>query len=52
MVGEVGDGEDGEGSGGVSSAFEGVREAKNAGADDGNEDVGESLELGGKTWGF
>lgn len=47
MLGEVRDGEYSEGSGGVSSAFEGVREAEDAGADDGNENISESLELGG-----
>lgn len=47
MLGEVGDGEYGEGSGGVSGAFESVREAEDAGADDGDENIGERLELGG-----
>ncbi|KAI3825906.1 hypothetical protein L1987_07633 [Smallanthus sonchifolius] len=43
VVGEVADGENCEGSG----AFEGVGEAEDAGADHGDENVGEGLELGG-----
>ncbi|KAI3673069.1 hypothetical protein L6452_39179 [Arctium lappa] len=52
VVSEVGDDEDGEGFGDVSSAFEGVREAENVDTDDGDEDVGKDLELGGKKGDF
>lgn len=43
MVGEGGDGEDHEDAGKPSGLLEGVGEAKDAGADNGDEDVGEGL---------
>lgn len=51
MVGEVSNGEDGESSGEVTGAFEGVRQAENSGTDDGDEDIGEGFELRGEVLG-
>lgn len=46
MVGEICDGEEVDETGEVAGAFEGIRETENAGANDGDEDVGEGFELG------
>lgn len=48
VVGEGGNGEDHEEGGEPAGAHEGVREAEDAGADDGDEDVGEGLGGGGE----
>lgn len=45
MVGEDGDGENRDEAGEPAGAHERVRQAENAGADDGDEDIGESFRL-------
>ena len=52
MVGEDGDGAEHERSQHPSRSLEGVGKAEDAGADDGDEDVGEGLGLGGEGSGF
>lgn len=52
MVGEEGDGEEHDEAGEPAGSLEAVREAEDAGADDGDEDVGEGFEFGGERWGF
>ena len=50
MVGEEGDGEEHEQAHEPARSLEAVREAQHAGADDGDEDVSEGLEIGGQSW--
>lgn len=47
MVGEECDGEKHKEAGDIAGALEAVRETEDTGADDGDEDVGEGLEVGG-----
>lgn len=48
MVGKESDGGEGEEAEDPTGALEGVGEAEDAGADDGDEDVGEGLGVGGE----
>ena len=52
VVGEESDREEHQGSEDPSGFLEGIREAEDAGADDGDEHVGEGLGLGGEMMGF